>query len=51
MRITEYINLTTFESSRKVDLFEVCFKYGLPQDRIYYVNGEFVLDVFKSEVK
>lgn len=52
MKRTEFINLITFESDRKIDLLKVCHTYGLTEDRIYYEyeSGHFYLLVNKKEI-
>lgn len=52
MKRTEFINLITFESDRKIDLLKVCHTYGLTEDRIYYEyeSGRFYLSVNKKEI-
>jgi hypothetical protein len=52
MKRTEFINLITFESDKKIDLLKVCHNYGLTEDRIYYEyeSGHFYLSVSKKEI-
>ena len=49
MKMTEYVNLYTYESFNKSDLLNVCNEYSIPSDRIYWNNFTFFLDVFKNE--
>lgn len=51
MKETIYINLTTYESSNKQDLMTICSKYGINENRIYWDNFSFYLDVFHNETK
>lgn len=51
MEKTTFINLIKYESSNKADLVAICHKYGLSEDRIYWDNFTFHLDVFRKEVK
>lgn len=50
MKMTEYVNLYAYESNNKSDLLNVCNKYNISSDRIYWVNFTFYLDVFKNEI-
>lgn len=50
MKMTEYINLYAYESNNKSDLLNVCNKYNISSDRIYWYNFTFYLDVFKDEI-
>ena len=50
MKMTEYVNMYAYESSSKGDLLNVCSKYNISSDRIYWNNFTFYLDVFKSEI-
>lgn len=50
MKMTECINLYAYESNNKSDLLNVCAKYKIPNDRIYWINFTFYLDVFKNEI-
>jgi hypothetical protein len=50
METIEFINLYHFISPYKTDLENVCFKYGIERNRIYWENFIFHLDVFKSEM-
>ena len=50
MNMTEYVNLYTYEASNKSDLLNVCNKYNIASDRIYWINFRFYLDVFKDEI-
>ena len=51
MKETVFINLTSYESNNKHDLMTICYKYGLNEDRIYWSNFRFTVDVFHSETK
>ena len=50
MKMTEYVNMYAYESSSKGDLLNVCSKYSISSDRIYWNNFTFYLDVLKSEI-
>ena len=48
---TNYVNLTSYESGSLQELRAICHKYGLNEDRIYWKNFNFVVDVFHNEIK
>lgn len=50
MKMTEFVNIYAYESSNKSDLLNVCNKYNISRDRIYWINFIFYLDVFKNEI-
>lgn len=50
MKMTEYVNLYAYEANNKSDLLNVCNKYNLDSDRIYWNNFTFYLDFFKNEI-
>lgn len=51
MKKTDFINLTTYESDNKSELMAVCSKYGINENRIYWNNFSFYLDIFHNEIK
>lgn len=51
MKKTVYINLTVYESDNLQSLKAICNKYGIDENRIYWNNFNFYLDVFHSEIK
>lgn len=50
MKMIEYVNVYAYEANNKSDLLDVCNKYNISSDRIYWDNFTFYLDVFKSEI-
>ena len=51
MKETIFINLTTYESDKVQELKAICSKYGINENRIYWNNFSFYLDVFHNETK
>lgn len=51
MKKTVYMNLTSYESNNLHELKAICLKYGINENRIYWNNFTFYLDVFHSETK
>lgn len=48
---TIFINLINYESNSLQELKAICSKYGINEDRIYWNNFSFYLDVFHNEIK
>ena len=51
MKETVFINLTSYESGSLQELKAICAKYGINENRIYWNNFSFTVDVFHSETK
>lgn len=51
MKETILVNLTNYESSSLQELKAICSKYGINENRIYWDNFSFYLDIFHSEIK
>lgn len=51
MKETKYINMVAYESDNKSDLSAICRIYGINEDRIYWDNFRFFLDIFNNEIK
>lgn len=49
MKMTEYVNLYTQKLNNKSNSLNVCNKYNIPSDRIYWNNFALFLDVLKNE--
>lgn len=45
------INLINYESNSLQELKAICRKYGINENRIYWNNFSFYLDVFHNEIK
>ena len=51
MKETIFVNMTAYESNNKQELKAICYKYGIDENRIYWNNFSFYLDVFHNEIK
>lgn len=50
MKETIFVNLTNYESNNLQELKAICSKYGINENRIYWNNFSFYLDVFHNEI-
>lgn len=50
MKETIFVNLTNYESNNLQALKAICNKYGIDENRIYWNNFSFYLDVFHNEI-